>query len=266
MATRRAKTKVRHQERRCEASKLTIQELRRLLEPYNDDDNVNVVLSNEANHRTLQRWYQSLSTNFGRTRGKRLATSNATAVKSIERAHLQLNDSSLNRFRLWEENPQTFWSSATDESQFKQWPRNPNETYRKSFTTSAIQLHKRYSIYKVLWRFTTAAFYLHFRRWKPEIQYIRAAHVRDFLKFMGCDESDDEIAALLAIIKAGQRRVSFCQLLATRVAGKSRLFDQTNSEAAASNAAKEDERFKSALGILFYDSIPDSMYVSLRQT
>lgn len=266
MAMRTTKTKVRRQEKRHEASKLTIQELRRLLEPYKDDDNVNVVLSDEANHRTLQIWYQSLSTNFGRTRGKRLAISNATAVKSIGRPHLQLNDASLKRFRLWDKNPQTFWSPATCESHVKQQPRNSNETYRKSFTTSAIQLYKEYSTYKVLWRFTTAAFYLHYRRWKPESQHIRAAHVRDFLKFMGCDDSDDEAEALLAIVKAGKRRILFCQLLASRGTGNSRFLDQTDSEDAARNAAKEDERFKRALGILFHDTIPDSMYVLLCHT
>ncbi|KAM3502556.1 hypothetical protein MY10362_004766 [Beauveria mimosiformis] len=266
MAIRTTKTKVRRQEKRREASKLTIQELRRLLEPYNDDDNVNVVLNDEANHRTLQIWYQSLSTNFGRMRGKRLAISNAAAVKSIGRPHLQLNDSSLKRFRRWEENPQTFWSLATGDSPFKPEPRNSDETYRKFFTTSAIQLYNEYSTYKILWRFTTAAFYLHFRRWKPEAQHIRAAHIRDFLKFMGCNDFNDGVEALRTIIKAGQRRIEFCQLLASRGTGNSRFLERTSSEDAAGNAAKEEEHFKGALGILFYDNIPDSMYVLLFYT
>ncbi|KAF1738518.1 hypothetical protein CRV24_000444 [Beauveria bassiana] len=260
MVTRRAKTSLRRHERRCKASKLTIQELRCLLQPYNDDDNVDVVLSDEANHQTLRRWFESLSTNFGRQRGKRLDVVNVTAIKSIERPHLQLNESTLNRFRLWDKNPQTFWSPAADESQLKQRPRNSIETYCKYFTDSAIQLYKKYSTYKILWRFTTAALYLHFRRWKPEIQSIRTTHVRDFLRFMGCDGSDDETTALLAITKAGQRRISFCQLLAIRVPAEPRFIDQTNDEDAASNAANEDERFRSALGILFYESIPDSIF------
>ncbi|OAA42775.1 hypothetical protein ISF_09691 [Cordyceps fumosorosea ARSEF 2679] len=77
---------------------------------------------------------------------------------------------------------------------------------------------------------------------------------------MECDGSDDETTALLAITKAGQRRISFCQLLATRLPAESRFINQTNDEDATSNATDENERFRSALGIFFHESIPDSIF------
>ncbi|KAJ3499421.1 hypothetical protein NLG97_g357 [Lecanicillium saksenae] len=257
---RKAKTKSPHYEKHCSAGKLTIQELRCLLQPYKDDDNADVILSDEGNQQTLRRWYRSLSTNFARKRGRKLAVINATAIKSIERSQLQLNDSTLDRFRLWSENPQAFWSPTADEWHLKQRPCNSPGTYRKFFTVSAINLYKEYSACKTLWRFTTAALYLHFRRWKPEIQSIRTAHIQDFSRFMGCEASDDETAALLAVTKAGQRRISFCQLLATRVTAQSRLSDRPHDEDATRNAANEDDYYRRALGILFYENIPDSIF------
>lgn len=266
MVMRKAETNRRHRSKRCKATELTIRELRSLLLPYKDDEAADVVLRDEANLQTLKRWYQSLANNFNTNRRTRLASHNAAAIKSIDRSQLKVNDSISGRLCQWDYNPETFWWPAVNKYHVEQGSFGSIDAYRKFFTVSAIHLYNQLSSYKILWRFTAAAVYLHFRRWKPEIQSIRKTHVQDFLRFLRCDATQDATTSCLSIIKAGQRRISFCHLLASYNTSQSRSDDQQCDNDGTNNAANEDERFKTALGIFFYDNIPDSMYACVRQT
>lgn len=209
---RKAETNLRHREKRYDSAKLTIRELRRLLLPYKDDESADVVLKNKGNRQILERWYQSLHDNF-RKRSIKPAINNAAAIKSIEHSQLKVDDSISGHLCLWDNNPGTFWWPEPEKFPVEHGSLSSTDAYRKFFTVSAIHICKQFSTYRVLWRFTTVAVYLHFRRWKPEIDSIRKSHVQDFLRFLRCDASDDATTTCLFIIKAGQRRISFCYLL-----------------------------------------------------
>ncbi|EJP60908.1 uncharacterized protein BBA_10151 [Beauveria bassiana ARSEF 2860] len=250
MGKRKAGKRLSQHTKRRKTEVPTINELRYLLEPYDGSERADVVLKDEANRVTLRRWYDSLSSDF--RRGRKRNALNSEAIQNIRSPQIRIAAPILSQFDRWYQDPRSFWWPTRGQPALEEGSAGAPNRYGRRFIEDAIENYKRIAIYKVLWRFTTVAAYLAFRRSRPSPpRYITNVQINEFLTFMGCEVTEETTAMVWSIVKAGQRRITFSDLLAG-----------TAEKECVGEAADEAAylRQKSALGVFFLDVLPDSIW------
>ncbi|OAA39338.1 hypothetical protein BBO_06762 [Beauveria brongniartii RCEF 3172] len=228
----------------------TIHELRYLLEPYDGSERADVVLKDETNRVILRRWYDFLSSDF--RRGRKRNAINSEAIQNIRGPQIGIAAPILSQFDRWCQDPRSFWWPTRGQPALEEGSAGAPNRYGRRFIEDAIENYKKIAIYKVLWRFTTVAAYLAFRRSRlSSPRYITNVQINEFLTFMGCEVTEETTAMVWSIVKAGQRRMTFSDLLAG-TAEKESVGEDADEAAYL--------RQKSALGVFFLDVLPDSIW------
>lgn len=233
---------------------LTVQELRSLLDPYEDDDSADVMFQDQKNHAILRRLYASLRY-FTDTLQREEAR-----LKSITKADIDVPNSVSRKFPSWLQDPHLFWWPVLPHSVAPETPFT-TDIYRQRFVQAAIQQYQQLQLQRVVARFTSIVLYLSFQRVFPrERVYLQTHSIQKYLHFMGCENTQNTITSCKSIITAGKRRLMFCDALARtdyNTSQSERLHDSIEE-------ALDIENCRRTLGLCFLDVIPDSMQVSLR--
>lgn len=164
----------------------------------------------------------------------------------------------------WLNDPWIFWQSSGFQREAFDANSDPSVNIG-TFVQTSWDLIDKLTSFKVLWRFNSVALCLKFMQWKPEWRItarIRTAWFKDFLSDFGCPTTSKDIHKTMSIIRSGQRRLSFCLVLAQQGNHHGRPGDMASLESLDNVQALAQ---LDTLGLLFLDSVPDPRYVIYRR-